>query len=508
MEALTGATVSTDDSPAKEVKGLDAFIERLVMRHPRLGLLIGWAGAISVLLGYAASALGHVSKIRLALFEYVGPRHIQWLHWAMWVSVVLLLAVGYSLAGFWFHKRYLRNETDRMKRRLGLAAIGVGFVAVIGVSAYGAIPAAPDTSKMLREVADRWRMDLLGTQNPDGGLRWSKVDRTVESQVWTTAQVLVAILQPEGRISEDSAAKIGHAFQFIDKVRLGEKNEGWGYFEYVPWGVTEIDAWVTIAYAKAFSMPERSKLLGADADSAKAKLTMCADVLKARAMSDGSWAPINQTDNLRFARTYSTVMAVWALLEVRRALNTEANDEYIKAGIDWLLQKSSLPQGGWVPNPDRRTQLESFPGLTAQVIFVLLQAPQEFDHLLLKGNFDGVLTEFSKWLAGEKVPLSSHSLLSRPISNNDRSHDSDRYLPRSKFMVESSTFLWYPWSLLACVELAMGADKRMEVDNFPGCQRLAARVNELIQFSHDEPISYVTAESLMAIDRLAARPVE
>ena len=39
------------------------------------------------------------------------------------------------------------------------------------------------------------------------------------------------------------ASKLGEHLEYIEKARL-PKEEGWGYFQQMEWGVTEIAAWV------------------------------------------------------------------------------------------------------------------------------------------------------------------------------------------------------------------------------------------------------------------------
>jgi hypothetical protein len=70
-------------------------------------------------------------------------------------------------------------------------------------------------------------------------------------------------------------------------------------------------------------------------------------------------------------------------------------------------------------------------------------------------------------------------------------------------MVESSTFLWFPWSVLACLELDKARHDIPSISMYPGCERLALRVNEAIKFASAEPFIYATAENLLAIDALA-----
>jgi hypothetical protein len=63
-------------------------------------------------------------------------------------------------------------------------------------------------------------------------------------------------------------------------------------------------------------------------------------------------------------------------------------------------------------------------------------------------------------------------------------------------MVESSTYLWAPWSLAICAEAHPGILK----DTRNMCGAVIGRANELISFAEDEPFIYVMAESLLAIN--------
>jgi hypothetical protein len=335
-----------------------------------------------------------------------------------------------------------------------------------------------------------------------GGLKTSKVDPSAEPQVWSTAQSLTAILL-NGRthLTKPDAGQIRGHLEYIEKLRLPNQ-EGWGYFEQMDWGVTEIAGWVVLAYL-ASTQPNTINLIwGNDSDKALERLGSYLELLKSRQLANGGWAPIRQNDNPKFARTYSTVMALWAFVEAKKhpqmgkRIGT-AYDSVIESGIRWLLPRYHDQLNSWVPNPERPRQTERFPGLTAQVLFVLERARPEFNFLLQgDASYERAAQQFKKLLGGAETD-SSVSLVSRPASSNNRIPDSDIYLRPSKFMLEGSTFLWFPWSLALCSQLS--AKVAVDKEAARGCGLLLGRVNDLIRFAHDEPFTYVMAESLLAI---------
>jgi hypothetical protein len=128
---------------------------------------------------------------------------------------------------------------------------------------------------------------------------------------------------------------------------------------------------------------------------------------------------------------------------------------------------------------------------------VLERAKPEFESLLqLDPSYERALQQFKRSLAGDKAG-SSENLISRPANRNDRMHDGDNYLRPSEFMLEGSTFLWFPWSLALCSELSgrVGTD----IETTRNCNLLLGRVNDLTSFVKHEPSTYVMAESLIAI---------
>jgi hypothetical protein len=485
----------------------NALVRLLVKKYPALRPIVGWISAISLASATVAGFLGHIEKIKQFLFEWIGPDRLRSLHFGMAAFVSILFALGYATACFWLYKRWVRSRGSRA-RRIGVAlALSAGFVGITWFTARSVIPAPPDMNALLKTESERWRKELLELQNkPDntkdydatnnGGFRFSLTEAS-DSQAWTSGQILVGILAGKPGLTHEDTTVIRSAFAFFEKTKLAEEGEGWGYFAYVPWGVTEINAWVAIAYAYSLAPGNAERVWGPNREAASTHLDAVLRLIAQRQERNrGGWAPINETANTRFARTYSTVMSLWALLEARR-LGTRYRqfDRNISAGIKWMLENYNAQTSGWVPNPDREKQLDSFPGLTAQVLYVLTLARPDFDYLITGSHYEEGLSLFSKWLEGDVPPKQTEGFYTRRLSNNDQMHDSDRYLPRSKFFIEASSYLWYPWTFALCVVLQ---------DSQPGkwssCSGIYGRVHELIKFAREQPFTYVMAEGLFAIN--------
>jgi hypothetical protein len=321
------------------------------------------------------------------------------------------------------------------------------------------------------------------------------------------AQSLVAV-QTSSRVllSETDPKQVREHLDYIERVLLPNE-EGWGYMNAYDWGVTEIAGWVVLAYLASTQPNVIDLVWGGDSEIAFQRITRDLRLLLRRQLTNGAWAPINQSDNPGYARTYSTTMALWALIEAKKhpeigKRTGTAYNEAIKGGIRWLLARYDNQREGWVPNPERTKQTDSFPGLTAQVLYVLGRARPEFGFLVQE---DPTYNRARQAL----IKSIGSTLASRPANSNDRTHDSDRYLPHSKFMVESSTFLWFPWSIAFCSQLSVQSEAEMAERKAAtrGCTMLLGRINELIKFARDDPFAYVMAESLFAINQqLAVRP--
>jgi hypothetical protein len=289
-----------------------------------------------------------------------------------------------------------------------------------------------------------------------------------------------------------------------------ESLDGWGYMEAVPWGVTEIIGWVILAYVESMKSPGAENIWTADHRSVgHERVAEYANLLFKRQMNDGAWAPISQNDNPTYARTYSTVIALWALLEIWREPEIKARmpagklRTAIKHAITWLLSTYMIDVASWVPNPRREGNIESFPGLTAQALFVLTLARQDPEFQPIFKDNAAYRTAFSSFM--QRLTEGPKALMDRAISENDRTHHSDRYLVNSPYMVEGSTFLWYPWALAVCASVSQNP-KMFGLNDVDGCYRLSAqsKLDEWVKFVEAQHFAYVKAESLFAAKYFAA----
>lgn len=479
----------------------------LLDRFPWLNRIVGWASLVALLLGTISQVLGNIHDIRDKLFELFGIHNLQVLHYTMGVIVVVLFLAGYLCLWLWLYKRYV-SKWNR-GHRWGSALAVLGALVMASFSIYAALPPPPNIRPVMKDVSATWKSELLALRTKDGGLRTSRADAAADRQVWSTAQSVAAMLAYPQSITPAEGKSIRDLLDFFEDktVRLAN-GEGWGYMEWVDWGVTEIAAWVALAYAYSLQPEVSPSIWGPEREVGLARLSSAIDLLLSRQIQNGSWAPIAQNDNPTYARTYSTVVSLWALLEARRVLGPGPADRdlAIQNSMRWLLTTYHTEVQSWVPNPYRAQQSEAFPGLTAQVLFVLERARPDFAFIL---NGDGTYERARRdFVTLGKGKSAGHDPRSRPVSSNDRTHDSDRYLRRSKFMVEGSTFLWFPWSLAYCSQtrrspaMAKGDLEDMERH----CATLEGRINELVQFAKRDPFAYVMAESLMSVNLFLANP--
>lgn len=479
----------------------------LLQKYPWLSQSLGWVGFASLIMGSLLTLLGQISDLRSKLFELFGLAQLETIHFSVGFFLVISFVAGYVALAIWFYRRYLSRVTLPRQRRIYTSAAVLLTMLLAAGSIYAALPPKPDLQILLVNAASSMRRELLETGAAGGGVRTNRVDHSSMTQVWTSAQSLMAILASKEPLSVEDAAQVRKHLEFIERVRL-PGDEGWGYVEDATIGITEINAWVVLAELRATEPELIDRIWGADAGTAVQRVQRDLKMLASRQMDNGGWAPVNSTANPTWARTYSTTMALWALVEASkrtdiRRLGPIDYGEAVKGGIRWLLTHYSDEEQSWVPNPARLKQTDSYPGLTAQALFVLERSRPRFDFLLdedatYKRARARMIRLLSDAGSGPQQPLRLRS-----VSSNDRMHDSDQYLSRSAHMLEGSTFLWFPWTSAFCAELAAnGAPAKLP----SGCNLLADRSNELIAFARDEPFTYVMAESLFAVNLHVAKP--
>jgi hypothetical protein len=281
-------------------------------------------------------------------------------------------------------------------------------------------------------------------------------------------------------------SKIRDAFGFIEASRQKDQNEGWGLWDNSSWTLTEVACWVIVASIESIRTGEIW-------DSHELDNTMhCIErdlrYIVSRQINRGGWSPIQGADT-SFTRTYSTIMALWSLIESKKEpiLAQRIGTKYdycIREGVLWLLQQYDRSLG-WVPNPTRKLQHESFLGLTAQTLFVLSLIGNEKEFSFIRSSlvYRDSKTDF----------LQNIELLERHIYDNMRINSADQQFRPTAFQLEGMLFLWAPWSLLLCKKILddpLSSHSEYEI---------AFKVIDKIISSHEENINFIEAEETFVL---------
>ncbi len=258
---------------------------------------------------------------------------------------------------------------------------------------------------------------------------------TVERHAWSTAQCICAALaHPDG--VQRHGKKITMAFQYLDRSRHSD-----GYFKYdVDDGatITDISCWTFLADAWAVARkvpgwaPLRAVRSAAEADERL--------ILQRQHAASGGWLPTahNHPNNVR---TYSTLMAVWALASATpcgSAARERDRRSAVERGIAWLCDQR-IRIGRWVPNANRViAPREIYPGLDAQATYVLLDAKRR-GYLVSHDVLQESVVKLVSFGADRSADLTSMAAI----------NPSDTILIGTRFLIEGSAFVWPPWSLAA-----------------------------------------------------------
>jgi hypothetical protein len=481
--------MSTDASAATSLVSTPAPPSRAAIHG---GLLVIALANVADLL----SSIEAFAKFTLTMFGLsVAP---------LLVTATLIFCVaGYVILYGGLYRRFVSHLTGL--RRWTFAAVLMALVAstfFINFSAW----AGPNAEALATEQLHQWKQAILEAQHESGGIN-TFPHAVAKPQAWTTAQALTALLtDPE--LSRSSKAEIRDAFAYLEAQRLDHAGGGWGYWEESTWAVTEISGWVVVAYARSLSVPgiwdanERSEI----AQRIEREIEWLSD----RQTEDGGWGPVRlQSED--GVRTYSTVMALWAFVEAGRVdllatrLSSKKHVLRLQRAFRWLTANYD-EKYGWFPNPGRGEQHEAFPGLSAQTLWVLYQVAT------IKPVLNGLVRN-PTFMQAKAQLLENDALWTRPVGQSERLSSADQHLRSSvaegsescacDFLIEGSTFLWYPWTFAALDLLAQ--DSTLKASNKRVAERqkarLAARFQELVH--HLQKGGVETYESAEAIITLA-----
>ena len=391
-------------------------------------------------------------------------------------------------------------EKIRQKKKKGLLAPAVG-IAVLGIVLVVAAiyfvnreppgtPSKPmwpesEFAALLQKKTETWTEAIFAAQAPNGGLKASPGAADATVQAWATAQGMTAVFSTQNNL-ETYISKIRNAFDYIEKKRRRSPAEGWNFYDNAnPYTITEINGWVTLAYIK--SLDSKTPIWNAaERQDVVKRIIRDLEEIKRRQDASGGWRPIRD-GNIDYVRTYSTVIAVWALIEARRSapvkeLIGSQYDENIRTGTNWLLRNYKEGQG-WVQNPGRGSQKEQYDGLTAQALFALSRVEGVAEFAYLKSD--------PTYLAARKGFVKNRQLAPRAV-DKDNSHitDADVGFTGSEFLAEGSTFLWFPWTLLELTQLSSDAGLSPEE------QRAATQLrSDILNTNHELLSSYAESSN-------------
>jgi len=469
------------------------------------------AGGISVFLANITAILTHIDGIRNWLFKTFGLKFLEDAH-AYALSLTIGAAVfGLTAIAYWLYQAAIFNKPDRIKLVFVLGSV---FAVTSGAYAIGYVVPRPVVPRNVLQQQATSMTERIFTYQVDsgpkkGGLRWSTQGASNETQAWTTAQCLVAVL-----LSAHTASKypiqIRAAFDFIERVKISKEDQGWGYMEGTQWGITEINAWITLAYLASLH-PEVVNIIWRENEKIEIikRVERNLSMLAASQYSNGAWGPTSRLDKQSHIRTYSSVMALWAFVEAKNvsvvaAAVQEKYDQAIRDGARWLIAKYSRNEvgaGSWWPDPATKSAGQNFfPGLSAQVLFVLERATEGFDFLSSSKELRNYKEEYFRTSIRGAGPISE--LAQRNVEDNETVLDSNRYLEDfPEVTAEASRFLWFPWSLMVSTEVSRHCNASPSCFGAPTLQSaLLSRIDKLIRFAEADPCLFATGETLIAIN--------
>lgn len=388
---------------------------------------------------------------------------------------------------FGFHSLYVARP--RWHKFWPISALIACLVAAMFTNVM--LKSWPKLDDALKREVSAWVDRVFENQNENGGIRTDLRSPDAPDQVWTTAQCLEAVLvNPD--LSIKYADRIRAGFRYIEQNRHKaplQHEDGWGYTLGAPRTLSEISAWVSLAYMQSlrdhiWNEREKSDVLAAVERELR--------LLDKRQDPSGGWRPILE-NGPSLTRTYSTLMALWSYVEAEKipVLRERLGPTFQiheRDGIQWLLS-TYRKDVGWVPNPNRKYQQERYPGLNAQVLYVLSLAEVQNPYLASEDELREAKLKF----------VSQRDLMNLPANSDTAVPSGDQHLT-DDFTAEGSQFLWYPWAVSAYRALSEDRDLPQR-DRNAAIDYLQQLLSQYDVVSHqiDGGQSFILAENLFGI---------
>jgi hypothetical protein len=435
--------------------------------------------AIAVVLGNLANILESTKKLSEAGYSAIV---FVW-HGSEAIPITFAI-IGYALIGL-LTFRWLRT-------RVQSKAVSIGAAVLVSSLLLATNLIAVPVTRTPRSV---WEKDLAQVRNrvmsasSGRGFRWDPSDAKSEVDAWGSAQAIIGLMT-DPQTAAQRRDDIRGAILYLRQIRL---NDGWGYFPNNDWSLTEITSWVTVAtirsiHAGAWNATEQQQRI--------ADVSQNLSAIAARQDENGGWRPIReQSESLE--RTYSTMMALWTFVEARSEPLLSASvgkryDDNIRRAASWLLVHRNPTPAGWVPNPLRDNVRESFPGLTAQVLYVLARTDRaDSSFINSRVEYNGAKSAFLTCL---NTPTCASKL-------DTRIPDVDVHLRPTDRVLEGSTFLWFPWTVATLSDLTLDQDLTSDE------RKAADRVRDDLLSRHEDVVqglgvalTYALSENLIGVE--------
>lgn len=297
---------------------------------------------------------------------------------------------------------------------------------------------APLTQRLLKE----WRMRSWFLQFP------SRPDGVHEgSDVWTSAQALTGVLRSPDTSAEDlrdSLTALDEAFAPGYPIEVGERKYGWNGWTVGPQSGTQAEPALWMAAALAIGLGRPGLIQGDQRQHFLSRLGYTHETARQYIGGDGGWNMVGGTQPPTEASTYSTSLALLALLETRSAGlpwdgSEERRDVLLRTTAQWLIRRfePSCTTPGW-HGAQHEVGGKSNDGLTLQIYGELLRAHDE---------------------AGLEIPSQIQEAMSRhllaldsrpfyyPLDTLQQNYAYSDYAGRPKDEMFPMRCLWHPWGI-------------------------------------------------------------
>jgi hypothetical protein len=433
----------------------------------------------------------------------------------MAIALVAAAVLGYLLGALVLYFIFVRRQKFALSAAYWslvlLLAPAIGYVTyehVSPVHAHASIDSEAD--RLLQATMDQY----TPVSSDRGAFRFFFEQTSETPQAWTSAEALVALLSRRNGLTPEVAAMSRHTFDYLNDVKTPD---GWPFWYGDQQGVTEVGAWVVLAEVYSVHPSQIQQIWGADQAQAYERLHLHLGELVTRQHADGGWGPMNRTDDPRHLRVYSTIMAVHALMEARRepSVANDARwqyDQSIRRGVGWLLENfTSSTDGaeGWYPNPARPTQHGECLPLTAHAMLAVQMAYRDLGESVVdRATFERARTAFLNQALGGAANVPS--VARRPFTVVCQLRDVDTHLPGAgDYRLEPSTYVWYPWTLMAVTELRADPTLPQAERNMVNTLELllSQRFAEAAAYSRGDQALYVLVQVLYAANKARQEPV-